>query len=64
MLTDHFVEITKLRYRLQNEINPLQHPEDDLKLLDALLELLKHAAEADRRLREHLNEHEGIQRTP
>lgn len=59
MLTDHFVDITKHRYAVQEETELGPTKANILRIFDALLELLKHAAEADRRLREHLNAHEG-----
>lgn len=64
MLNDHFVEITKHRFAVlhESEIGPSMG--NMLRIFDALLELLKHAAEADARLREHLNDHEAIKKGP
>lgn len=52
MLTDHFVEITKRRNALQ--YNTLRTDAEGvvLAIFDALLELIQHAADADRRIRE------------
>lgn len=53
MLNEHYREVIHLRNRLREENGVLYKSNEALPLLDAVLALLKHAAETDARLREH-----------
>lgn len=64
MLNEHFYYLTEIRNRLVGERAVIYRANDTTATLDAILALLKHAAEQDARLQEHLNEHEGIRKKP
>jgi hypothetical protein len=64
VLIDHYLGIARHRNAVQEDTEVGASKDNILRIFDALLQLLKHADHADRRLREHLNEHEDIRPRP